>query len=319
MSWALAVGLAIVALLHLVAWDSVEPLMVANALEQWLYLPAWAVATGALLTRRWWLGVLSLAVVGAQLAFVLPELLAASPLPAWTRGAPAIRVFDANVDKQSTFAQGYVRAIEADRPDLVALEEIDPPALSALVGSGALRRLRYRCADPQFGAGGLALASRWPLEGCRISSVLVNRFRPRSPYLISAVLRAPAGPVAVRVVHPLAPVPAFWHQWSSAMAAIDADVASSGTRRMLMVGDFNATWGNRAFRTLLGDGLTDAAAARGQALDMTWPVGAIMPPFVRIDHLLTGSNLAVTAIVDRPGFRSDHRYLTATVAVRPAS
>jgi endonuclease/exonuclease/phosphatase (EEP) superfamily protein YafD len=277
------------------------------------------VAVGALLARRWWLGVLSLALVAAQLAFVLPELLATSPVPGWARGAPSISVFDANVDKRSTFAGGYVRAIEADHPDLVALEEIDPPALAALVGSGALRRLPYRCADPQFGAGGLALASRWPLDGCRISSVLVNRFRPRSPYLISAVLRAPVGRVALRVVHPLAPIPAFWHQWSSAMASIDTDVAASGARRMLMVGDFNATWGNRAFRTLLDDGLTDAAAARGQALDMTWPVGAVVPPFVRIDHLLTGPGLAVTAIAGHPGFRSDHRYLTATVAVRPAS
>ncbi len=27
---------------------------------------------------------------------------------------------------------------------------------------------------------------------------------------------------------------------------------------------------------------------------MTWPNGAIVPPFVRIDHVLTGAHLAVT-------------------------
>jgi endonuclease/exonuclease/phosphatase (EEP) superfamily protein YafD len=83
-----------------------------------------------------------------------------------------------------------------------------------------------------------------------------------------------------------------------------------------MVGDFNATWDNRGFAALLDDGLTDAAAARGKAIDMTWPNGALIPPFVRIDHLLTGANLAATAIATGPGFGSDHRYLTATVAVR---
>jgi len=29
---------------------------------------------------------------------------------------------------------------------------------------------------------------------------------------------------------------------------------------------------------LLHDGLTDGAAARGKATDMTWPDGAVMPP-----------------------------------------
>jgi len=47
---------------------------------------------------------------------------------------------------------------------------------------------------------------------------------------------------------------------------------------------------------------------------MTWPNGAVVPPFVRLDHVLTGAGPAVTAIAARPGFGSDHRYLTATVA-----
>ena len=33
---------------------------------------------------------------------------------------------------------------------------------------------------------------------------------------------------------------------------------------MLMVGDFNASWGNKGFVALLHDGLTDGAAARGR-------------------------------------------------------
>ncbi len=70
--------------------------------------------------------------------------------------------------------------------------------------------------------------------------------------------------------------------------------------------------------TLLGDGLTDGAAARGQALDMTWPDGAPVPPFVRIDHVLTGANLAVVKIDSGSAFgRRSHHYLTADVAVRP--
>ena len=49
---------------------------------------------------------------------------------------------------------------------------------------------------------------------------------------------------------------------------------------------------------------------------MTWPNGAVLPPFVRIDHVLTGARLAVTQIAAKPGFGSDHRYLVATVAIQ---
>jgi endonuclease/exonuclease/phosphatase (EEP) superfamily protein YafD len=49
---------------------------------------------------------------------------------------------------------------------------------------------------------------------------------------------------------------------------------------------------------------------------MTWPNGAVVPPFVRIDQVLTGTRLAVTEIAAKPGFGSDHRYLIATVAIR---
>lgn len=53
--------------------------------------------------------------------------------------------------------------------------------------------------------------------------------------------------------------------------------------------------GNSGFVAVLHDGLTDGAAARGKATDMTWPAGAVMPPFVRIDHVLTGARRACSA------------------------
>jgi endonuclease/exonuclease/phosphatase (EEP) superfamily protein YafD len=100
------------------------------------------------------------------------------------------------------------------------------------------------------------------------------------------------------------------------LAAVGRSVRAGGDSRMLMIGDFNATWGNSGFVALRNDGLTDGAAARGKATDMTWPNDALVPPFVTIDHVLTGSRLAVTEIAAKPGFGSDHRYLVAIVAVR---
>lgn len=160
----------------------------------------------------------------------------------------------------------------------------------------------------------LLIASRLRLAHCWIGTVPWEG--QQMQYAVEATLYSPGGPVTVHVVHTLAPFPAYWREWSAALTAIGRSVRADGSARMLMVGDFNASWGNRGFAALLHDGLTDGAAARGKAIDMTWPNGAIVPPFVRIDHVLTGPRLAVSEIAAHPGFGSDHRYLIATVAVR---
>jgi endonuclease/exonuclease/phosphatase (EEP) superfamily protein YafD len=312
--WLIVAVLGSVASLRLVAWDSIEPLIVLDDLALVIYLPAWVVAAGALITRRWWLATAAVVIVAAQLAFAAPEFLAAAPVPAWARDAPVVRVFDANIDKSLRFEAGYVRAIEKDRPDLVTLEEFTPGALQSMTASGVLASFPYRCTAPAYGATGFLIASRQRLTGCRVQTVPWDG--QRVPYMVEAALWVPGGPVALRLVHTLAPFPAYWREWSAALAAVGRSLRASGDARMLMVGDFNASWGNSGFVALLHDGLTDGAAARGSAMGMTWPNGAVVPPFVRIDHVLTGARLAVTGIATGPGFGSDHRYLTATVAIR---
>jgi endonuclease/exonuclease/phosphatase (EEP) superfamily protein YafD len=311
--WVVVVLLGFVALLRIVAWDSIEPLIVINALTMIVYLPAWFVAVGGLVARRWWLAAAAIAVVATQLAFVAPEFLAAAPVPAWSRHAPLVRLFDANVDKSLDFEIGWVRAIEQDRPAVLTLEEFTPPAMQSMEASGVLRTYPYRCEYPAYGATGFLIASRMRLTGCRILNVIWNG--QWTPYMVEATLWTPAGPVALRLVHTLAPLPAYWREWSSALAAIDGSVDARSDGHMLMVGDLNATWGNKGFVALVHDGLIDGAAARGKTFDMTWPNGAVVPPFARIDHVLTGDHLAVSEIAAMPGFGTDHRYLVATVAV----
>ncbi len=313
--WLIVAVLGLVALLRLVAWDSLEPLIVLDALTLVVYLPAWVVAIAALIARRWWLAAAAVVIIAAQVAFVAPELLAAAPAPAWAPHAPAVRVFDANIDKNLRFEAGYVRAIEQDRPDLITLEEFTPSALHSMVASGVLASFPYRCTAPLYNASGFLIASRLRLTGCHVQALYPDGLW--TPYMVQATLWSPGGPVALRLVHTLAPFPSTWREWSAVLTAVDRSVRASGDSRMLMVGDFNATWGNSGFAALLHDGLTDGAAARGQAAEMTWPNGAVVPPLIRIDHVLTGAGLAVTQITAKPGFGSDHRYLLATVAVRP--
>ena len=312
--WLIVAVLGLIALLRLVAWDSLQPLIVIDALTLVIYLPAWIVTAGALIARRWWLVAAAVVVVAAQVMFAVPELSAASPVPAWALKAPAVRVFDANIDQSLRFQPGYVQAIDQDRPDLITLEELTPQALQSMAASGVLAGFPYRCAAPAPGATGFLIASRLRLTGCQVQSVPWDG--KSVPYMVEATWRSPSGPVTLRLVHTLAPFPAYWREWTATLAAIDQSIRASGTSSMLMVGDFNATWDNREFAALLDDGLTDAAAARGRAMNMTWPNGALVAPFVRIDHLLTGAHLAATAMATGPGFGSDHRYLTATIAVQ---
>lgn len=313
-SWLIVSALGLVALLRIVAWDSIEPLIVLDALTLIVYLPAWVITAGALIARHWWLATAAVVVVAAQMVFVAPEFTAAEPVPAWARHAPIVRLFDANIDKSLTFETGYVRAIEQDHPDLITLEEFTPAALQAMLASGVLAGFPYRCAAPAYGATGFLVASRLRLTGCQVRSVSWSS--QQMPYLVEATLYTPGGPVALRLVHTLAPLPGYTSEWKAALVAVGRSVRASGTSNMLMAGDFNATWDNNGFDALLNDGLTDGAAARGQGAEMTWPNGAVVPPFVRIDHVLTGAQLAVTEIAAQAGFGSDHRYLVASIAVQ---
>jgi Endonuclease/Exonuclease/phosphatase family len=312
--WLIVAVLGLLVVLRLVAWDAAEPLMVLNALTQLVYLPAWVVAAVALVARRWWLGAAAVVIVAAQLVFVLPELTAAAPLPAWAGHAATIRVLDANLDSAHAFYPGYVQAIEQDQPDLVSFEEFTPDAEQGMAQSGMLARFPYRCVAPNDDAAGFLLASRIRMTGCRFESVQWDG--QAFNYLVEATLWSSAGPVDVRLFHDLAPLPSSWTETRSTLADANRMVQATGPSHMLMLGDFNSSWGNLGLVRLLHDGLTDGAAARGKALDMTWPNGAAVPPFVRIDHVLTGTRLAVTQITAKPGFGSDHRLLDATVAIR---
>ena len=166
--WLIVAVLGLVALLRLVAWDSIEPLIVLDALTLIVYLPAWVVAIWALIARRWWLAAAAVVIVAAQVAFVAPELLAAAPVPAWAPHAPVVRVFDANIDKSYRFQAGYVRAIEQDHPDLITLEEFTPSAMYSMEASGVLAAFPYICAAPIYDAAGFLIASRLRLTGCRV-------------------------------------------------------------------------------------------------------------------------------------------------------
>jgi endonuclease/exonuclease/phosphatase (EEP) superfamily protein YafD len=305
--------LAAVALSRIVAWDAAEPLVLANVLSWYLYLPAWIVAPAAAVARRFALALVAFAVGGAQVGFVLPELTAARPLPSWVASAPRLGLLDANVYDGNLSMSGYSAQIRSDRPELVTMEEANPLDFAQLEQSGAFDRLPYRYEVDRFDPWAFVVASRFPLRATRVVSLFGR------PLVVQTTLELPSGSLELWVVHTVAPLPSSWTQWSAQLAEIAGLLARRRTQRLLVVGDFNATWGNKGFRAILGTGMSDGAAARGDPFEMTWSQQMPpLPPFARIDHVLAASDVSVLSIRTGTGVGSDHRDVMATVAVRPA-
>lgn len=307
--WVVVAALAVVVVMRLVAWDDFEVFAILNCLTAFVYLPAWIVVVVAGLSRRLFLAGAALLIVAAQLTFLLPELSAAQPVPAWAAQTPTLRIMDANVYNENRSMAGYASRISTVRPQLVTMEEANPIDVAQLKMAGALADLPYQFEVKRYDPFAFFVASRYPLSGTRVV-YLYGR-----PLIVQTTLELPWGQQSLWVVHTIAPLSASFSQWQGQLALIGRLLRARGPKGLLIVGDFNATWGSRGFRGILDAGVTDAAAARGRALDMTWSqIMSFLPPLVRIDHVLTGPSLAVTQIRTGNGPGSDHRDLIATVA-----
>ena len=310
----IALALLVVVGFRIFAWDQIQVFALADALGMLLYAPAWVVGIAAATTRRWGLLAASLVVVVAQLAFGLPELTAASPVPASAEHAFTFRLFDANVYQSNPSMAGYVTQLRAYRPDVVTMEEASPDDRSQLEQAGVLHSLPYVFEVPRSDSRAILIASRYPLGPATVTSI------DGLPFLVRTSLQLLGHTVPLWVVHTTAPVNPGWHLWYDELQRVDQLLGARRPGPLLMVGDFNATWGNRWFRAIVDRGLTDAAAARSQPFAMTWSqMFFVLPPLIRIDHVLTTASLAVTTIHAQAGPGSDHRDLEATVALLPTA
>ena len=213
LGWGVVALLLLVALLRLVAWDDLQVFAWADALGMVLYLPAWVIGIGAAVTRKWMLLGACLLVVAAQLAFGLPELTAAEPVPAAAAHAFKLRVFDANVTYTNPSVAGYVPQLRAYRPDLLTMEEITPSDTTQLQSAGVFRTLPHTYEIPDTGSRGFVIASRYPLGPTSVSSTFLPEYG-QLPFLVRTSLRLPGLTLPLWVVHTTAPVNPGWNLWN---------------------------------------------------------------------------------------------------------
>ncbi|MFD5105216.1 endonuclease/exonuclease/phosphatase family protein [Streptomyces cinereoruber] len=267
-----------------------------------------------------WLGLVVVVLFGLALLRRSRVALVALVLPvaAWTyafgglllpgegaeSGAYGLVVVQHNVSDENPDPAGTARALAAAGPDLVALEELVPPALS-VYGRTLAPEYPYHAVH-----GTVGLWSKHPLTGVRPVDI-----RPRGidgPWErgLRAVARTPRGDVAVYVAHlPSVRIGAGGlasaRRDESARRLGDA-LAAEEVRTVVLLGDLNGTVEDRGL-----DPLTSRLGVAVRGLAPSFPAAF---PVARIDQVMARS-AAVGRIRTLPATGSDHLPVLARVAL----
>jgi endonuclease/exonuclease/phosphatase (EEP) superfamily protein YafD len=307
--WAIVAALALLTLLRLTHSDSFWLVVVATSVSPWLYFLAWIVAAVGAVGRRWLLTGAAGVLVVISIVWLVPQWYPLARAAAAAPGAVPLTIFDANVEFTNPSLAPIAGEIRADHPNVVTLEELSYGNYPSLEASGVLAAYRWHEVIPDGGGGGFGVWSDIPMTGAQT-------WRAGSHLEIRAWLH-PAGTPRVRfyVVHTDAPRSGTAAMWHTEMSAITAALRSE-PHPLLVAGDFNATWDMYEFQDILHLGLKDAAVEEGKGWEMSWSRQArVVPPIVRIDHVLYSSGLTVTGYRTGVGQGSDHRPIMARLAI----
>lgn len=239
-------------------------------------------------------GLTALVAAGSLIA---PEL--TRPMsPRVDPGLPGqIKVIQFNTEAENMDPEAAARWIVGQDPDIVVIEEA-----TALISSQLLALAPYHVTCPNCDV--MILSKAAPLS----SGVPWRELPPPVPPLARATFAAPGGPFTVVGVHMFWPLPGDFQQ---RQAVAVADLLNRFPReRLLLVGDFNSTpW---SFARRRQDALF-GLERRTRAL-FSWPAGQFpWFPFLPIDHIYAGADIAKVSVRRGPKLTSDHYPVVAVL------
>jgi endonuclease/exonuclease/phosphatase family metal-dependent hydrolase len=210
---------------------------------------------------------------------------------------------------------GLAETIAGQRPDIVALSEVDR---AWLLNGGhdtltlLARRLgmTYRFAPAADPVWGDAVLTRLPVRESRTRR-LDPVGAPTGAQALAVVVDVGGRDLVVVSTH-LQPPPGDGPVAQARELAGFATGFAAG-RPLVVAGDLNTEPGEPAFEALRGAGLVDALAA-GRPL----PTSPSDVPQQEIDHVLTSPGIAAADPVAPPGTASDHLAVAVTLTLPPA-
>lgn len=323
LGWLSAGGLFLIALVR--AWGSETSALSIGmqGVAVWLLLPAYGLlcAASVVLVRRrrrragalrW---PLVLTVVALGLVVAQASLLTSAIGWHGSRAAPAgtttLRIVSANVLVDNTQIDELADELVATDADIIVLQEVTVEHAATLAASPLWGDYAYRLIDPHPGFHGSAIFSRYAFQSGGPIDVA------GSP-MIEATIRTPAGPVRLVDVHPVAPIDTenarIWGRQFMELALL----AGKEKTPLILAGDFNATLDHAPLRRLVNTGLRDAFVESGSGFGATWPRwDSLIPPVMRLDHVLVSHQITVMSITDQKSAGSDHRRLLVELALPP--
>ena len=276
--------------------------------------------------RLWWLGLLMLLALGfIRRRKTLPVLIAigaavcsfwpllpywrnSPPIPSSHLGEPPLKLIAWNVLWENPHKPEALAWLMSQDVDLILLTECTLEWQRALAPLTAT--YPYLIASGRDGAEGMLLLSRHPLDTADPEGLAANK-----PW-ISTIVHSPAGPLRLLGMHPRTPRSgARFDERNAQYDRAAAITAADANLPAIVMGDLNCTPFSPWFSRLLRRGrLRDSALGFG--LTGTWQGQGIRLP---IDHILTSSHFRVLQHgVERDSRGSDHRPVTATMAVQSA-
>lgn len=265
----------------------------------WLGLVV-VVLLGLALLRRSAVALVALLLPVAAWTYLFGGLL----LPAAGPGAHELVVVQHNVSDENTDPEGTARALAGAGPDLIALQEVEPPALAVYEETLAPEYPYHEV------RGTVGLWSRHPLSGARLLDIKPREVEESWSRGLRAVVRTPYGEVAAYVAHlPSIRVGASglassWRDESAVL--LGRAVAAEPLETVILLGDLNGTADDRGLAPLTS---RLDAAERGFAL--SFPAAL---PVARIDQVMARS-ATVAHLRTLPATGSDHLPVAARVVL----
>ncbi|WP_137725432.1 endonuclease/exonuclease/phosphatase family protein [Prescottella subtropica] len=239
--------------------------------------------------------------------------------PLWIGGAdgagtvpdgPVVRVLQSNIMVGSADPDAFVRTVRDRDVDVVTIQELTEPAVTALRDAGLEDVLPYTVLEPRTGGNGGGVYSRLPLSNGRLVDTMA---------LTNLAVDVDAGlpePVVLYDVHPVPAYIAPAEHWTADFDALRDELDAAAVHdNVIVAGDFNATYTHRKFRDLRRGGYIDAADLLGAGILPTYPTDKRYPAVVGIDHILTkGAQATSLERIEIVG--SDHYGLIAEVRLQ---